>query len=307
VNTVDLLNGRLKLRHLMLVVAVAEHGSLLHAAEHLRLAQPAATRTLREVEAILGVELFTRGPRGSTPTLFGDAFLDHARAVLAELRRAAERISGLVDGETGTVRVGTLLAGASVLLPRAIVGLKRGRPGITVVVSEAPFDAHVPKLLDGEIDLILGRLNPIQPDSGLRQVRLYDEPIRLTARRGHPAHIQPGLRLVDLIGFPWVFPLERTSLRSELEALFAAQGLPRPGNLVECTSIATVGALLRETDMIAAIPELVTRNDPDLAALPMPLPSIDRSVGLTMPARRAPTPATQFMIEQFVAQAASLA
>ncbi len=46
---IDLLNGRLKLRHLVLVVAIADHGSVLRAAEHLHLAQPAVTRSLREV------------------------------------------------------------------------------------------------------------------------------------------------------------------------------------------------------------------------------------------------------------------
>src|SRR5580698_1567447 len=84
----DLLNGRLKLRHLVLVTAIADQGSVLRAAEQLRLAQPAVTRSLREVEQILGVELFERGPRGCTPSMFGVAFLEHARTVLAELRLA---------------------------------------------------------------------------------------------------------------------------------------------------------------------------------------------------------------------------
>ncbi|RSN11676.1 hypothetical protein DMB42_13975 [Nonomuraea sp. WAC 01424] len=113
----ELLNGRLKLRHLVVVVAVADQGGVLRAAERLRLAQPAVTRCLRELEHILGVQLFVRGPRGVTPTPSGEAFLEHARAVLAELRRAGERVSGLAAGALGTVRVGTLPAGSSVLLP----------------------------------------------------------------------------------------------------------------------------------------------------------------------------------------------
>jgi DNA-binding transcriptional LysR family regulator len=113
----DLLSGRLKLRHLVLVTAIAEQGSVLRAAEHLHLAQPAVTRGLREVEHLLGVELFVRGPRGVTPTLFGEAFIEHARAVQAELRRAGERIAGLADGDAGTVTVGTLLTATNVPAP----------------------------------------------------------------------------------------------------------------------------------------------------------------------------------------------
>ncbi|WUI03752.1 LysR substrate-binding domain-containing protein [Spirillospora sp. NBC_00431] len=303
---IDLLNGRLKLRHLVLVVAIADQGSVLRAAEHLHLAQPAVTRSLREVENILGVELFTRGPRGVTPTMFGDAFTEHARAVLAELRRAGERITGLADGEVGTVTIGTLLAGSNVLLPRAIAALKADRPGITVIVQEATFDAQVPRLLDGEIDLILGRLNPIGDLRGLRQITLYGEPVRLVARRGHPARARRDLRLADLLGYPWVLPLEQTALRAELEQVFRAEGLVPPGNLVECTSVLTVRTLVRDTDMIAALPELVARTDADIAPLPVPLEAVRRQVGVTLPAHRAPTPSARLMLDHLRAEAAEI-
>ncbi|RSN53190.1 MULTISPECIES: LysR substrate-binding domain-containing protein [Actinomadura] len=303
---IDLLNGRLKLRHLVLVVAIAEHGSVLRAAEHLHLAQPAVTRSLREVENILGVDLFTRGPRGVTPTLFGDAFVEHARAVLAELRRAGERISGLADGEVGTVTIGTLLAGSNVLLPRAIAALKASRPGITVIVQEATFDAQVPRLLDGEIDLILGRLNPIEEQPALRQITLYGEPVRLVARRDHPARERPGLSLADLLGYPWVLPLEQTALRRELEQVFRAEGLEPPANLVECTSVLTVRTLVRDTDMIAALPELVARTDAELAPLPVPLETVRRQVGVTLPAHRAPTPSARLMLDHLRREAAAI-
>ena len=302
----DLLNGRLKLRHLVLVVAVADTGSVLRAAEQLHLAQPAVTRSLREVEQLLGVELFHRGPRGCTPTLFGEAFLEHARTVLAELRRAGERIAGLADGAVGTVTVGTLLAGSNVLLPRAIAALKRERPGITVVVQEATFDVQLPRLLSGEVDLILGRLNPIRDDAGLRQVALYTEPIRLVVRRGHPALASDGLRLADLRDYPWVFPLEQTALRAELEAVFAAAGLAPPDNLVECTASLTVRTLIRDTDMIAALPELVAGTDGELALLPVSLEPVRRQVGVTLLDGRPLTPAARMMMDHLRSQAVEL-
>ncbi|WP_030173915.1 LysR substrate-binding domain-containing protein [Spirillospora albida] len=303
---IDLLSGRLKLRHLVLVVAIADQGSVLRAAERLRLAQPAVTRSLREVERVLGVELFTRGPRGVTPTMYGDAFLEHARAVLAELRRAGDRIGGLADGEVGTVAIGTLLAGSNVLLPRAIAALKRERPGITVIVREATFNAQVPRLLDGEIDLILGRLNPIEDVRGLRQITLYGEPVRLVARTDHPARQKGDLTLADLCDHPWVLPLEQTALRTELEQLFRAEGLTLPGNLVECTSVLTVRTLVRDTDMIAALPDLVARTDPGIAPLPVPLETVRRQVGVTLPAHRAPTPSARLMLDHLRREAERL-
>ncbi|WP_019629800.1 LysR substrate-binding domain-containing protein [Actinomadura atramentaria] len=300
----DLLSGRVKLRHLVLVTAIADHGSVLRAAEALHLAQPAVTRSLREAERALGVELFTRGARGVTPTLFGEVFIEHARAVQAELRRAGERIAGLADGAVGTVTVGTLLAGSNVLLPRAIAALKRERPGITVVVREATFDTQVPRLLDGEIDLIVGRLNPIEDGRALRQITLYGEPVRLVARRGHPA--ASAASLADLLGYPWVLPLKQTALRWELEQAFASSGVPLPEDLVECTSVLTVRRLVRETDMIAALPELVTAADPEIAALPVELAAVRHQIGVTLPARRPLTPAARIMLDHLRECAAEL-
>ncbi|MFJ5677637.1 LysR substrate-binding domain-containing protein [Streptomyces sp. NPDC093097] len=302
----DLLNGRLKLRHLMLAVAIEEHGSVLRAAEHLRLAQPAVTRSLRELEDILGVELFHRGPRGATPTLFGTAFTEHARSVLAELRRAGERITGLADAEVGTVTVGTLVAGTNVLLPRAIAALKAARPGVTVVVQEAPFDTQVPRLLGGEVDLILGRLNPIDDQPALRQITLYREPVLLVARPDHPARSRPGLTLADLLDHPWVLPLRQTALRHELEQVFRDARLPLPANRVECSSALTVRTLVRHTDMIAALPELVARIGGEVAPLPVPLETVRRAVGVTLPDRRPLTPAAQLMLDHLEEEAGEL-
>ncbi|MFE7513130.1 LysR family transcriptional regulator, partial [Streptomyces sp. NPDC057540] len=59
----DLLDGRLKFRHLTLLVAIVDHGSVGRAAETLHLTQPAATRTLRELEGIADLPLFVRRAR----------------------------------------------------------------------------------------------------------------------------------------------------------------------------------------------------------------------------------------------------
>ncbi|MFI6294847.1 LysR substrate-binding domain-containing protein [Nonomuraea sp. NPDC050790] len=279
---IDLLRGRLKLRHLVVVVAVADHGSVLRAADRLTLAQPAVTRCLRELEHLLGVQLFVRGPRGMTPTPSGEVFLEHARTVLAELRRAGERVSGHAKGVMGTVRVGTLPAGSSVLLPQAIADLKRSHPDVTVVVDDATFGTHAARLLSGELDLIVGRLNPITRIDGLRQIRLRYEPMRLVVRREHPALTRKEPTLAGLLDHPWILPLQQTVLRREVEQAFADEGLELPTDLVECASILTVRALLRQTDMIAVLPESVAAADRDLAALAVPLEGIMRPVGVTL-------------------------
>jgi DNA-binding transcriptional LysR family regulator len=298
-----LLDGRLKLRHLVLVSTIAEQGSVVRAAERLRVTQPVITRGLRELEAILGVELFDRGPRGVTPTIYGSAFLTHAQAVLTQVRQAGQHITELREGRAGTITVGTHLAGSTVLLPRAIARLKRARPGLRVIVREATPDVLLADLLVGRIDLTVGRLAPRDDGDSTARIPLYQEPVRLVTRAGHPALSSPDRALPQLMDYPWVLPVDQTALRGELEEVFFAQGLPLPADLVECTAMPTLRSLLLASDAITALPMLIAEEDDRLATLDTPLRSISRLVGVTMARNRAPSPGAGLLLEQLRAAA----
>ncbi|MGA5218059.1 LysR family transcriptional regulator [Streptomyces cinereoruber] len=207
----DLLDGRLKFRHLALLIAVYDHGSVVRAAESLHLTQPAATRTLHQLGGIAELPFLVRVPRGMRPTVHGEALVGHARAVVAEIRRAREHLTGLRQGQDGTVTVGTLLAGANVLLPRAVARLKQERPRLTIVVREGTPDVLHPALLGGELDLIVGRVGSAAGDA-LRQRMLYREPIRLAVRAGHPLLTEGPAGGTDALAHPWILPVELPSV-----------------------------------------------------------------------------------------------
>ncbi|QUQ65987.1 LysR substrate-binding domain-containing protein [Kutzneria sp. CA-103260] len=300
-----LLDGRLKVRHLVLVVTVAEQGSLVGAAERLRVTQPVVTRGLRELEQILDVELFDRGPRGVTPNAYGRAFVDDARAIVAQIRQAGRHVAELSAGMVGTVVVGNHLSGANVLLPTAIARLKRQFPYVTVVVREATPDRLTEDLLTGDIDLVVGRLTP-EADERTRRIRLYHEPVRVVVRAGHPALSLVDPELADLIDYPWVLPVPQTSLRGEVEQVFFRQGLGIPTNRVECTSLPTLRTLLIDADMIATLPALLAKDDPALAVLPVELPNVDRLVGLTLAVGRGQSPSLEAFVRHLEAVGAEI-
>lgn len=282
----------MKIRHLVLVTAIADSGSLVRAAESLHITQPVVTRGLRDIEDVLGVPLFERLPRGVTPTEYGVSFLAHARSVLAELRSAGEQVRLLRSGQAGTVTVGTHLAGSNLLLPRAIASLKKEHPRLTVVVREGTPDTLEQMLLTGDLDLTVGRLAP-SAQARLHQERLHPEPIRLVTRAGHPVVDSPqALSLTALVEYPWIFPVAQTTLRTELEAVFFQEGVPLPPDRVECTSMLTLRNLLISTDVIAALPMFIALDDRDLRLLPTPLNSIRRHVGVTMITERTHSAAT---------------
>ncbi|MFJ9180134.1 LysR substrate-binding domain-containing protein [Streptomyces sp. NPDC102360] len=295
-DTPRLFDGRLKLRHLLLVDSLSRQGTVVGAASELHVTQPAATRSLHEVEDILGVPLFERGPRGVTATVFGEAFTQHARAVLAQLTRAGRHVVELAEAERGTVVVGIHLAGSNVLLPRAVAALKRAHPLLTVVVREASPEELLLDLEAGRIDLIVGRLTAPSGD-GLIRHALYDESVGLVVRAGHPLAGREGVDIADTLGFPWILPGPQTTLRREVEELFVRRGLTLPRNRVEATSYLTVRQLLLETDVVAVLPALIVRDDGRLAPLSVPLEPVGHRVGVTLPAGRTLSPSGEALLK----------
>ncbi|MER6981948.1 LysR substrate-binding domain-containing protein [Streptomyces carpinensis] len=276
-----LLDGRFKLRHLTLVTTIAEHGSLVGAAQALHVTQPVVTRGLREAEEVLGVSLFQRGPRGVKPTVYGELLIENARAILGNLRRVGEHIDQIQRVGDRPVRVGTNLAGAYTLLPRAVIALKQERPMTAVAVLEGTPDELVKQLHRNEVDLLVGRLTPEESGVGLRQLRLYDEPVRIVARRGHPALTLPTPTIEALVDFPWVLPTRPALLRDEIDELFAERDLDPPSNLIECTTILTIRAILAGTDAVAVLPAMIGAGDDTLDVLPIVLETVPLSIGIT--------------------------
>ena len=82
----------MKIHHLRDVLAVAEHGSLRAAARHLGVAQPALTRSIRELERELGAILFERSVSGVVVTAVGERFIRRANAAHSELLRARDEV-----------------------------------------------------------------------------------------------------------------------------------------------------------------------------------------------------------------------
>lgn len=292
------------MRHLVLVDALTAQGSLAGAATQLHVTQPALTRSLHELEDILGVTLYERGPRGTVPTLYGAAFTEHARAVLAQLAQAERHVAELAGGERGTVAVGTHLAGSNLLLPRAVAALKAEHPRVTVIIREGTPEALLADLDAGRVDAIVGRITGTADPATTRSTVLYDEPVRLAARVGHPA--RSCTRLDELLGYPWILPGPQTALRHELEQLFLRLGLPLPDNRIESTSILAVRSLLAQTDVIAALPLLIATEDARVGVLPVSLEPLSHMVGITEPAHRPPSPSTAALLHHLDRAAAEI-
>ncbi len=111
------LRGRIKMRYLLLLVAIDDFRSVHKAAEAMHITQPAATKLLGGLEQLVGVRLFIRSARGLTPNHYGESLIRHARSVVASIDVAWTELDELRAGAAGKVNVGTIVAAEMLLLP----------------------------------------------------------------------------------------------------------------------------------------------------------------------------------------------
>src|SRR5438874_2354014 len=103
----DRIGRRVKLRDLHVLLAVAQCRSISRAAELLAISHPVVSRTISDLERVLGIRLFDRSSQGVEPTMHGRAFLDCGVAVFDELRSGIQRLEFLSDPMSGEVHVGS--------------------------------------------------------------------------------------------------------------------------------------------------------------------------------------------------------
>src|SRR5947209_8314987 len=101
------LGRRLKLRHLEILLAVAEAGSMAKAAARLAISQPAISRAIADAEATLGVPLLDRGPHGVEPTQYGRTLLKRGLAAFDEIAQGVKEIEFLADPTAGELWIGS--------------------------------------------------------------------------------------------------------------------------------------------------------------------------------------------------------
>jgi DNA-binding transcriptional LysR family regulator len=246
--------SRLKTRHLLLLLHLYEQRSVLRAAEAANMTQPAASKLLAEMEGLLGVPLFERHARGVEPTWYGQVLIRRARSALSEIGRAHDEIAALRSGRSGQASIGTVVNPGTTLVPQAIAAVKRDFPDILVKVEMDYSRPLVAKLLDGQLDIVIGRIMGPEGADELEFEPLADEPHSVIVRNGHPLAQRPRVSHRDLVEYGWIMPPAASVLRTRLDSMFLEHGLPPPQNITETSSLPLIIHLLRHSDLLAALP-----------------------------------------------------
>jgi DNA-binding transcriptional LysR family regulator len=292
--------AHLKMRHLVLLVELGRHQTIVNAAKAARLTQPAASRLISELEHVLGVELFERLARGVVPTWAGKMLIRRAGVALAEMDAAHADIAQVLSGVGGRVDIGSVLTPATGILARAILRFKQRCQGASLVVDLGTSKAMVERLLDGQMDLVLGRILDADSVPALQFEPISDEVHRIIVRSGHPLLAGGALSLAELARQSWIVPAAGSILRDRLTARFVSEGLDPPADTLETSGLPLILSLLAQSDMLVALPEALVRTQLDsglLAVLPFELGLRMDVYGIITRRHHVPSPAAQAMLD----------
>src|SRR3954464_6000673 len=152
----------MELRHLRYFLAVGEALTFTKAAAQLRIAQPALSRQVQDLEDEIGVDLMKRSPRGVTLTAEGKLFLDEVRELLKRVDESVEKVRALARGEYGELHVGYAPSPTVEILPPALAAFQKSVPRVKVLLHDLSSDELIAGLENATLELAV----MIQPLGG---------------------------------------------------------------------------------------------------------------------------------------------
>src|SRR5436853_6116461 len=145
----------MELRHLRYFLAVGEALNFTKAAAQLRVAQPALSRQMQDLEDEIGVDLLRRSPRGVTLTAEGKLFLEEVRELLKRADESVEKVRALARGEYGELRVGYAPSPTVEILPPGLAAFQRAVPRVKLLLHDLSSDELISGLRKGMLELAI--------------------------------------------------------------------------------------------------------------------------------------------------------
>jgi DNA-binding transcriptional LysR family regulator len=300
---------RLRTPQLEALVAVVESGNFTQAARARKVSQPTIHRAARDLERALGFPLFEKTSHGIVPTREAGRLALRAKLAFREIAQARAEIQALDGGEAGRTVVGAMPLARSHLIPGALLEFSREFPEHALAIVEGTYAFLLAALRSGEADFLVGAMRDPLPLDDVMQEHLFDDPLAVIVRAGHPLAGRKRVTAAALSNFDWIAPRTGSPLHAHFEALFTSAGLPVPARPIECNSLVAARALLLESDRVMLLSEHqihYERRAGMLVALPHPAGRVVRPIGLTRRSDWRPTAAQQRLLQLLRQRAGAL-
>jgi DNA-binding transcriptional LysR family regulator len=250
----------LELRHLRYFVAVAEAANFTRAAAGMRVAQPALSRQVQDLEDEIGVDLLRRSPRGVVLTAEGKLFLEEARRILAGADEAVSRVRALARGDAGDLHVGYAPSPSIEVLPPGMAAFQKAAPRVNVLLHDLAGNELCDGLRDGSLELAVMSRPMDENSRGLKFEALRQYPICVAVGPGHRLARFKSVTMDQLATEQLVVfrKKEYTDYHRLLARVFAGVSR-RPGVAVECDGASSLVTEVEAGRGVAIMPQVFSR------------------------------------------------
>ena len=236
----------MELRHLRYFVAVGEEQHYNRAAQRLRVAQPALSRQIQDLEEEIGFKLFDRLPRGVKISAAGKCFMEDARRILQQVNEATARAKRVASGQSGTLRVGFVESISwHGVVPDSFRKFRERQSDAELQLKPLSSQEQIEAVRTGQLDAgFLFTISNINRE--LAQLPIASLNLMLAAPKGHPLTKLKKLRLRDLsdAAFIWFPRRESPAYYDRLMHECFRGGLKSPHIVQEAVNEATILSLV---------------------------------------------------------------
>lgn len=160
----------MEIRHLLYFQAVAEELNYRKAAERLFISQPGLSRQIKQLEEMLGVQLFERDKKHVKLTVAGSYLKEEVDFVINHLESTKNQLKLIDSGKVGELRIGFLGSASNRILPDLLNRINAEQPLITTSLEELSNSMQVEMIQKDKLDLGFVRLASVPEDLELKSV-----------------------------------------------------------------------------------------------------------------------------------------
>lgn len=244
--------ARARLRHLQLLVLIADHGNLRRAADEVGMSQPAATQALAELEQLIDTPLFERHARGMRLTAAGQLLIPVVRQMLRALQSSTESLSALQQG-LGLLRIGMIPAAASAFARVVVRDFAPAHPGLRLEIREDDGEHLMQALSSGALDLVVGR-RPASMAPALEFIPLQSDHTVVLAGLAHPLARRRRLSMADLRQARWLQAPAGLQVRDAFDQFCAGADPAPPVHALTTHSPAFLVEVLKDNRTLVLMP-----------------------------------------------------
>jgi len=290
---------KIDLRHLHQVSTLAKHRNFGRAAQELNISQPALSRSIKLLEAQLGVRLFDRHARDISPTILGERVVALGSHLLKEAAHLERDLELHKDLGTGEIVIGSGPFPAELFLGAALARLcsKYPRLHVRVIID------RIPRLLgllrNSEIDMMIVDTRGIQNLTDLDLLMLPTYTGHFFCRAGHPLAARSHVTLREVLDFPqallWV-PKGTLATMVSKEGLELEEFSRMPNGLIECYNLKVLLDIVMASDAIGMTIAPIVKHQTEtgqIVLLPFKSPEFRSSYQVIMLKRYSLAPAVE--------------